>query len=399
MKKGIQIKHLLASMLTLTAVVGVGFALKTSNSTIMSHAQDVEYVLTLDGTNGAVSDSSNIITATTSEGNTKTFGTSNLSSYAGYFGKCDNFYIDWDNFDWDHGWSELNNREGSRLYNSTAIQGIKKIEIKNYTFISPSSDFDINDALYLLDFSFSWGWSSDRSEWHSSCKYHYDLDEINLNETYDSYVFNFYNDCPDFFFFESKSEAYLNIESIEITYTCVSNGIPEDYQGALQYMTFNEINNEIVVARYNSINYSNIVIPATIRGKNVTTINAQVFYQHSEITSITLPSTIKIIYATAFAGTSITEIELPYGIEHVGEQCFMDCTSLRKVYFPNTIKPENGGVGDFLFRNVSSNVTVYTPYASWEQMVDLISKKTLYKSFEAAPIIYNATVQNYIDEV
>ena len=69
------------------------------------------------------------------------------------------------------------------------------------------------------------------------------------------------------------------------------------------------------------------------------------------LTDIKLPSTLKGIHMNEFKFcTSLKEIEIPEGIEHIGSWAFCGCFSLRKIILPSTLK----SIGKYAFENCSS---------------------------------------------
>jgi len=109
------------------------------------------------------------------------------------------------------------------------------------------------------------------------------------------------------------------------------------------------------ISRYNG-KESNVVVPASYKGKTITAIGDYAFSNNSVINSIKLPETItrfgkqafmscrnlaKInipdtvtyIGTQAFGCTSITTVTLPEGLEFIGNSAFYDCTHLQELYY------------------------------------------------------------------
>lgn len=56
------------------------------------------------------------------------------------------------------------------------------------------------------------------------------------------------------------------------------------------------------------------------------------------IKSIKLPSTLKIIGAKTFCGCDdLKRVEIPNGVEHIGERCFSD-SGIEEIALPSTLK-------------------------------------------------------------
>ena len=74
-----------------------------------------------------------------------------------------------------------------------------------------------------------------------------------------------------------------------------------------------------------------VTIPATVNGKPVTKIYTEVFYQRSDVTSVTLPEGLEYIGNKAFAETGITSISLPNSITGIGDKAFASCPALTSI--------------------------------------------------------------------
>ncbi|MBQ3936317.1 MAG: leucine-rich repeat domain-containing protein, partial [Ruminococcus sp.] len=75
-------------------------------------------------------------------------------------------------------------------------------------------------------------------------------------------------------------------------------------------------------------------------------------------TSVTLPSTVKTIYSSAFAYCgSLTSITLPNGLTSIGGSAFYHCYSLTKVSLPDSVTVLDG----YVFNNCTSLKTVKLP--------------------------------------
>ena len=72
-----------------------------------------------------------------------------------------------------------------------------------------------------------------------------------------------------------------------------------------------------------------IVIPETYRGKPVTAIGAEAFYNQGDVDTVTLHSGITSIGEKAFANCSyLTSINLPSGLTYIGQSAFSGCRLL-----------------------------------------------------------------------
>lgn len=87
------------------------------------------------------------------------------------------------------------------------------------------------------------------------------------------------------------------------------------------------------IIKYIGSSTSSIIIPNFIDEINITTIGDYAFYNHLEITNITLPINLELIKTHAFHFTSITEIIMPSTLKEIGEYAFAYCESLVTVNF------------------------------------------------------------------
>lgn len=85
-----------------------------------------------------------------------------------------------------------------------------------------------------------------------------------------------------------------------------------------------------------------IVVPGEISYKgetySVTEFSERAFYGCSEMTTISIPNTVKKMGEMCFRGCSkLTNITLPNSITYVGEDCFRNCKQLVLVNLPNDL--------------------------------------------------------------
>jgi len=75
-----------------------------------------------------------------------------------------------------------------------------------------------------------------------------------------------------------------------------------------------------------------VVIPASYKDKPVTTIAAEAFAD-TGITSVSIPSSVKLISWKSFTSTSLTSVNIPSSVTFIGWAAFQECTSLASVTF------------------------------------------------------------------
>ena len=83
-------------------------------------------------------------------------------------------------------------------------------------------------------------------------------------------------------------------------------------------------------------------------GKNVTSIGGNAFYSCEALKTVTLPSSLKLIGGSAFAGTGIYSISIPASVDSLGERTFGSCGNLASIRIENSnkeLKMHNGYYG------------------------------------------------------
>ena len=78
----------------------------------------------------------------------------------------------------------------------------------------------------------------------------------------------------------------------------------------------------------------------------------------TSVTSLTIPATVRRIEKNAFYGcTLLVSIELPEGLEEIGEDLFQDCESVTSLTIPSTVRR----IQDGAFYNCTSLVSIVLP--------------------------------------
>lgn len=119
----------------------------------------------------------------------------------------------------------------------------------------------------------------------------------------------------------------------------------------------------------------NIIIPEYYKGLPVKEISTWGFAD-SDITSVTLPSTLTVIGKYAFSGASITEITIPDSVESIMENAFSSCSSLTSVTMGKGVKRIEAFAFDY------SGITSLT-------VPDGIEYFNSYAVKNCSPLVYN----------
>ncbi|MBF4691958.1 leucine-rich repeat protein [Fusibacter ferrireducens] len=89
-----------------------------------------------------------------------------------------------------------------------------------------------------------------------------------------------------------------------------------------------------------------VVIPSSISGVPVIAIGDDAFLDQSNITSVTIPSSVKTIGDSSFNGCNfLTEITIPEGVTSMGSNVFTNCYNLQSIVLPESLTTI--GVGTF----------------------------------------------------
>ena len=82
-----------------------------------------------------------------------------------------------------------------------------------------------------------------------------------------------------------------------------------------------------------------VVLPAEIEGHTLVTITGYAFEDRSNITSVSIPDTVKQIQVDAFSFcTALESVNLPENLEVLGEDAFDNCTSLKQIAIPGSVQ-------------------------------------------------------------
>ncbi len=103
---------------------------------------------------------------------------------------------------------------------------------------------------------------------------------------------------------------------------------------------------------------TDVVIPSTINGIDVTNIGESAFYNCSSLTSITIPNSVTSIGKSAFYGCrSLTSIVIPNSVKSIGDSAFRYCSSLTSIVISNSVTR----IGEYAFNGCGSLTSITIP--------------------------------------
>lgn len=117
--------------------------------------------------------------------------------------------------------------------------------------------------------------------------------------------------------------------------TCQAGGDPEhDRQGYIHAQW---------AVGYNTS--GSVTIPSSVNGYTVTAISGMAFFNHPNITSFSIPNTIKTIGSIAFKRcTKIENLVIPNSVTEIEDEAFSECSMLKTIILPNTLTILNDGL-------------------------------------------------------
>lgn len=108
----------------------------------------------------------------------------------------------------------------------------------------------------------------------------------------------------------------------------------DDLVGEFKFVIYDE---DAWLIGYNGSD-TDVVIPDTYEGYNVTAIDSNVFKNHNEIVSVTIPDTVTYIGSSAFSYCSNLEsVKFSENLKKVQGYAFYQCPSLKKVSLPKDV--------------------------------------------------------------
>ncbi len=101
-----------------------------------------------------------------------------------------------------------------------------------------------------------------------------------------------------------------------------------------------------------------VTIPSTYNGENVTSIGDYAFDNCSALATITIPDSVTSIGDNAFYDCdSLTSITIPDSVTSIGDYAFSSCSSLTSITIPDSVT----SIGDYVFSSCSSLSSITIP--------------------------------------
>ena len=130
---------------------------------------------------------------------------------------------------------------------------------------------------------------------------------------------------------------------------------------------FNVDNGSVTLTSYGRANYTEIIIPESIDGVAITSINNKAFYDCSSLTSVVIPDSVTSIGRCAFQNCySLTSVVISDSVEIIGNQAFCNCKCLSSVVIGDGVTT----IGDYAFNDTG----YYNKGNNWENDVLYIGK-------------------------
>jgi hypothetical protein len=154
--------------------------------------------------------------------------------------------------------------------------------------------------------------------------------------------------------FIKKAISMLIALSLLVSISVVSvNGISREYNGF--YFEVDPSSNNAIIVDYIGTE-EDIIIPGSIYGYTVTSIDEYAFFNNSVIKSVVFPNTIINIAYKAFSQCSaLKKVVLPNSLKELDDSVFYKCPLLSEVYFNSSLTeiPANTFNGCYSLKTVS----------------------------------------------
>lgn len=150
---------------------------------------------------------------------------------------------------------------------------------------------------------------------------------------------------------------------------------------AVGQLTYTTDNGAITITGYSGTS-GEILIPASINGFPVTSIDEYAFTGMMGLTNVSIPNTVTNIGALAFLSTGLKSIGIPGSVTKIEQATFMDCPNLAGV----TIGPGVRSIEVDAFYGCTSLTNLFLPQSLTNIFSTAFVRCTNLTSFEVAPL-------------
>ena len=115
------------------------------------------------------------------------------------------------------------------------------------------------------------------------------------------------------------------------------------HAASLDDLTYSSDDTSVTITDCDESASGALVIPDTIDGLVVTSVNSEAFAECTSLTSITIPDSVTSIGTRAFQNcTSLSSITIPDSVTSIGDYAFYLCTSLTSITMPDSVTSIGG---------------------------------------------------------
>ena len=123
-----------------------------------------------------------------------------------------------------------------------------------------------------------------------------------------------------------------------IHYNCEMDYAVEEVKEDGKDYTYIETTDKVIVTDFDKTASGEVEIPEEINGKPITEIGNEAFKDCTDITGITLPSTVEKIGQSAFENSGIKRFVVPEKVENIESKTFYHCQNLESVEIPVKVR-------------------------------------------------------------